>query len=340
MWRSNFTIPHSSGANILNIRLCFGNPPIFWKSAYILRKRLNFEKAPTFWESAYILRKRLHFKQVPIFCVYANILSKRQYFDNFFAMIFCLILLLQIFVYIFSITLFMHFVCANIFGAIVLKPRFKIDVVIMIIWSIVIIINSVLTLQVLTASLPLDCEPCEIKVVFNHTWLLHTCVCAWLHRVRVRLSGLINDRNRLNSWGHPITVRVCAEHTYKFYPSGHQSHANCARVAVSRMKIVPVWPPVTCNMNKIGRNLQAATRVQFACDWRPLGYNLHATDGHWVTRQETSRQVVCKRPSLHHNYICYHQLVHILDHASGYLADGPWIFGLENALVLWMTTKG
>jgi hypothetical protein len=46
------------------------------------------------------------------------------------------------------------FVCANIFGAIVLKPRFKIDVVIMIICSIVVIINSVLTLQVLTASLP------------------------------------------------------------------------------------------------------------------------------------------------------------------------------------------
>ena len=29
----------------------------------------------------------------------------------------------------------MHVVCANIFGAIVLKPRFKIDVVIMIICS-------------------------------------------------------------------------------------------------------------------------------------------------------------------------------------------------------------
>ncbi len=29
--------------------------------------------------------------------------------------------------------LFMHFVCANIFGAIVLKLRFKIDVVVMII---------------------------------------------------------------------------------------------------------------------------------------------------------------------------------------------------------------
>jgi hypothetical protein len=38
----------------------------------------------------------------------------------------------------------MHVVCANTFGAIVLKPRFKIDAVIMIICSIVIIINSVL----------------------------------------------------------------------------------------------------------------------------------------------------------------------------------------------------
>ncbi len=38
-----------------------------------------------------------------------------------------------------------------LFGAIVLKPRFKIDAVIMIICSIVIIINSVLTLQVSNA---------------------------------------------------------------------------------------------------------------------------------------------------------------------------------------------
>ncbi len=69
---------------------------------------------------------------------------------------------------IFSVFI-MHFVCANIFDAIVLKPRFKIDVVIMIICSIVIVINSVLTLQVSTASLPHDCGPCEIKVVFIHT---------------------------------------------------------------------------------------------------------------------------------------------------------------------------
>ena len=49
----------------------------------------------------------------------------------------------------FSIYLCMLY-APNIFGAIVLKPRFKIDAVIMIICSIVIIINSVLTLQVST----------------------------------------------------------------------------------------------------------------------------------------------------------------------------------------------
>jgi hypothetical protein len=42
MWRSNFTIPHSFGAYILDIRLYFEHPPIFWKSAYILSKRQHF----------------------------------------------------------------------------------------------------------------------------------------------------------------------------------------------------------------------------------------------------------------------------------------------------------
>ncbi len=62
---------------------------------------------------------------------------------------FCLIFYC-LYLYVFQY-LFMHVVCANIFGAIVLKARFKIDAVIMIIYSIVIIINSVLTLQVSTA---------------------------------------------------------------------------------------------------------------------------------------------------------------------------------------------
>ena len=102
MWRSNFTIPHSFAAYICRLYV----PPIFWKSAYILSKRQ-------------------YFMHVRIFQASANILI-------IFATIFCLILLLQIFVYILSIYLCI-FMCANIFGAIVLKPRFKIDVVIMII---------------------------------------------------------------------------------------------------------------------------------------------------------------------------------------------------------------
>ncbi len=60
-----------------------------------------------------------------------------------------------------SASFILHVVCANTFGAIVLKPRFKIDAVIMIICSIVIIINSVLTLQVSTAK--------PLKVAFIHT---------------------------------------------------------------------------------------------------------------------------------------------------------------------------
>ncbi len=114
----------------------------------------------------------------PIFHVFANILGRHQYF----------MILLQIFVYIFSIYLCI-FVCTNIFGAIVLNLRFKTDVVVIVIWSIVIIINSVLTHQVSTASLPHDREPCEIKVVSNHTCSLHTCICAGSRRMRIRLSG-------------------------------------------------------------------------------------------------------------------------------------------------------
>jgi hypothetical protein len=70
--------------------------------------------------------KRLYFEQAPIFCVFANILGKRQYF-----MILLDIVAANICVYFQY--LFLHFVCANIFGAIVLKPRFKIDVVVVVI---------------------------------------------------------------------------------------------------------------------------------------------------------------------------------------------------------------
>jgi hypothetical protein len=83
MWRSNFTIPHSFAAYILEIGLYFGHPPIFWKSAYILEIRLYFGHPPIFWISAYILEIRLYFEQAPMFYACANILGKSQYFDNF-----------------------------------------------------------------------------------------------------------------------------------------------------------------------------------------------------------------------------------------------------------------
>ena len=71
------------------------------------------------------MRKCLYFEKAPIFCVYANILGKRQYF-----------LILLDFVAANICVYFQYlciFVCANIFGSIVLKPRFKIDAVIMIV---------------------------------------------------------------------------------------------------------------------------------------------------------------------------------------------------------------
>ncbi len=76
---------------------------------------------------------RQYFQKAPIFCVFANILGRRQYFVyllDFVAANIC----------VYFQYLFVHFVCANIFGAIVLNLRFKIDVVVIVIWSIVIII--------------------------------------------------------------------------------------------------------------------------------------------------------------------------------------------------------
>ncbi len=91
-----------------------------------------------------------YFRQAPIFNDFA--VSSAQFL--FFAISFCFDFPANICVYFQY--LFIHVVCTNIFGANVLKSRFKIDVVIMIICSFVIIINSVLTLQISTAK-PDDC---------------------------------------------------------------------------------------------------------------------------------------------------------------------------------------
>jgi hypothetical protein len=95
------------------------------------------------------------------------------------------------------------------------------------------------------------------------------------------------------------------------------------------MQILPAWQPVACNMNRIEGILHAtaghgdticvrlaATQVQFT---------VHATGNHSVTKQVTGRQEVCKKAVFTSS-----------THASDYSADGPWMFDLENALVLWM----
>ncbi len=48
---------------------------------------------------------------------------------------------------------------------------------------------------------------------------------------------------------------------YTFHPNGRQSHANCTRVATSRMQ-------------------HEKNQRKFACDWPPFVYNLHASVGH------------------------------------------------------------
>jgi hypothetical protein len=98
---------------------------------------------------ANILCINCYFKQSPIF----NDFCSKFCPVSIFAMSFALIFAANICVYFQY--LFMHVVCANVFGANVLKSRFKIDVVIMIICRIVIIINSVLTLQVSIAKYPM-----------------------------------------------------------------------------------------------------------------------------------------------------------------------------------------
>ncbi len=71
----------------------------------------------------------------------------------------------------------------------------------------------------------------------------------------------------------------------KLDTTGHQSHTNCIWVAASPMQIVPAWPPVACNMNKINGHSHATgvhtgaicmrlatTQVQFVCDQLPVAH--------------------------------------------------------------------
>jgi hypothetical protein len=72
----------------------------------------------------------------------------------------------------------------------------------------------------------------------------------------------------------------------KLYPHGRQSHANCTRMAASRMQI-------------------SANFIHVSCDWRPRGYNLHATGGHlgtiYMPLAATRVQFICDCCQSHAN---------------------------------------
>ncbi len=139
--RKHFMDANISWARIFHGHEYFMGVIISW--ARIFHGREYFEK---FWLEASILCVNYYFRQAPLFNDFA--VSSAQFLQwvlSVFAISFALIFAANICVYFQY--LFMHVVCANIFGA-VLKSRFKIDVVIMIICSIVII-----TLQVSTDDL-------------------------------------------------------------------------------------------------------------------------------------------------------------------------------------------
>jgi hypothetical protein len=111
----------------------FGNPPIFSWDANILGIRQYFHETPIFWKSAYIFMRRQYFGILPTFCESAN--------NLWICLIFVAANICVYFQY-----LFVHLSMRQYFWRNCFNLRFKINIVVMIIWSIVIIINFVLTL--------------------------------------------------------------------------------------------------------------------------------------------------------------------------------------------------
>jgi hypothetical protein len=82
----------------------------------------------------------------------------------------------------------------------------------------------------------------------------------------------------------------------------------------------------------------AIKRVQFACNWRPQGSLCMQLA---ATRLQDKRQADNRgvKGGFYIIIIFFFNIAKStsLTHAFDYSADDPWIFGLENALVLWMT---
>ncbi len=117
----------------------FCNPPIFWKMPIFCNPPIFswdaniFMRRQIFWESANIFMRRQYFKIPPTFYIRA---------DNLWI---CLIFVAAN-IYVYFQYLLMHLSVLQYFWRNCFGLRFKIYIVVMIIWSIVIIINFVLTL--------------------------------------------------------------------------------------------------------------------------------------------------------------------------------------------------
>ncbi len=95
----------------------------------------------------------------------------------------------------------------------------------------------------------------------------------------------------------------------------------CMQLAASHIQVVLKWPPVACNMNKINGSLPGtgATRVQFACDWLPLRYNLRATDC-----QQHAIFVCNFRPVAYQYYFCMRLTANRLQFVGGWPPDARY----------------
>ncbi len=100
----------------------------------------------------------------------------------------------------------------------------------------------------------------------------------------------------------------------------------CTRVAPSCMQIVPAWPPVACHRNKIDGNLHA-TGDHAGTICMPL------VDTRLQDKRQADKRCAKGRPYIILILFCIGKSTSS-KHASDFSADGLWIFGLENVLVL------
>ncbi len=122
------------------------------------------------------------------------------------------------------------------------------------------------------------CKICFCVSNFCSVWLSHPQFQCIFQICLFYSLKIFYSQNKLYQSGRQSNGKTacdCQSVPFKLYPSGRQSLENCTRMAASRRQIPN-------NFFKFCVRL-VATRVEFVCNWRPLGYNLNTTGGHLVT---------------------------------------------------------